>query len=151
MHIIRVLPWFIVFWYHSILNHVLHGCSICTRNFPNANGTALISTIDSRYIAFMHNKITHTAQQSQRYNVGQICTHERQHISRPHGPVIRCLSWVIQRKWPRYIESALCWWIKKFIHWVLIPQQTKAPQNMLYILWDIYILCCVHSPWLVVY
>ena len=46
----------------------------------------------------------HTAQQLQ---FSQICTHKQHPIPRPYGRDVGCLLWVIWRKWPWYIETAL--------------------------------------------
>ena len=53
-------------------------------------------TIDSRYIVVTYDTIVRKAQQLQRWNFGQICTHERH----PYlaGRVMGCHSWVLWKK-----------------------------------------------------
>ena len=58
------------------------------------------STLDSRYIAAIHNTLVHTAQQLQRQNLGQF-----------FARTLRASYWVFfvsyWKKWPWYNESAL--------------------------------------------
>ena len=58
----------------------------------------IVIYLNSRYIAVIYDVIMHTAEQLQWQNFGQIY---------PNGRAMGCLSWIIQRKRPRYIERTV--------------------------------------------
>ena len=96
-------------WQSQRKENITRTCCINTSvafyNSRSSTATCLeFDTIDSGYIAVIHDTILHTVQQLQWQNFGHIRTHERHPIARPYR---RAMGYYKRNKWPRDIESAL--------------------------------------------
>ena len=98
-----------------VYNHVIYYKKYC-------NGKVMQYYILSIYLGHTSHDNAHTSYNAKTFI--RIFNHGRHPIAQPSGRAMGCLSLVLQRKWPRYIESAL--YMSKWKYWYTMLLNFKS-------------------------